>query len=269
MKKLRFTKGYETLPYDPDTQQLVKNLAQAWKSFLDQPLEEKMKLAYSNNTGYENKGPEARDYKEDFHVTLQYPVSAIPGISSVSIEFLKAAHAVLCNQNLVRSLAELLTESSDFDFVKAMIENSSSWIVRCLYYPPQEKEIIAAEHPDKGPATIHVYDSTPGLQGWINGKWEYMVFDHTSEAVGYPGLLGQFHSKCTVKALPHRVISTSTSRKEGRISIVIFVDFPGKVIYNKAKFGPTQDVFKEGSNTVMNFEEFSQYFLKDAVEVDA
>lgn len=269
MKKLRFTNGYETVPYGLHTQELVRSLANAWSAFLRQPLEEKLKLSYVDGVGYENKGPDDPDYKEDFHITLAYTPDYNRNLSVTTALFIKAAHDVLENQSIVMPLAELLTESSDFNFVERMMANPERWIVRCLYYPPQQREFLAAEHPDKGPATLHVYDSTPGLQGYWNGSWKALDFKHGEEAVCYPGLLGQYYSKCNVKALPHRVVSTQESRANGRISVVLFADFETEVRYNKPAFGRTQDVFKNGSNIGMSFEEFETYFTQVLVGTPA
>ena len=59
----------------------------------------------------------------------------------------------------------------------------------------------------------------------------------------YGGMLAQLYTKGEVKALCHRVVNTTETKRNGRYSIVLFIDF-GDRVYDKKKHGRLEGVEK-------------------------
>ncbi len=257
--------GFAKVQYPASLRLAVRNFVQAWRGFVSQPLEHKMQLLFLNNGGYENKDPKINpnllDFKEDFHITRSYDFPKDFKQTAEDATFLATGHNLF---NEIRPvslvIAEMLSEITSIDFVKLAIEKEDGWVIRALWYPPQENNILAAYHPDKAGHTIHLFDSVPGFERFWEGEWKSMSFPET-EAVFFPGMLGQYYSECKVKALAHRVVSSPESRKKGRESIVLFTDYTtGNMKYDKDTWGPTQKLLIPGQNYEMPFSEFQKYF---------
>jgi len=266
--------GFAKVQYPASLRLAVSNFVKAWKGFVGQSLEHKMQISFLGNGGYENKDPKIDsklvDFKEDFHINRSYDFPTDFKQTAEDATFLAAGHTLFNEIRPVSHLiAEMLSEVTGVDFVKLAVEKEDGWVIRALWYPPQENNILAAYHPDKSGHTVHLFDSVPGFERFWEGEWKSMSFPET-EAVFFPGMLGQYYSECKVKALAHRVVSSPESRSKGRVSIVLFTDYAnGLMKYDKDKWGPTQQLLAPGQNYTMPFEEFNKYFTERPSVIDS
>lgn len=251
--------GYSTIVLPRDLKRRIDHLDSFWKEFCKQSSEEKSKFSFNSDGGYEYKNKEALDFKENFHVSMSYRINDME-LTQVDRFFLQAAYDVLNEvAPLVHHIAGLISKESDCNFL-SILGNRTLWSLRCLHYMPSDREVIAYPHVDKGPFTLHLRESVGGLEYFWKGKWHSLDFSN-GETGYFPGLLGQYHSECLINGLSHRVVSTPESRKNGRFSLVLFLDTANPIQYNKAKFGPSQTCFEPGENYEMEFEQFKQYFV--------
>ncbi len=271
--------GYSKTQYPEDVRVAVQKVVKAWNEFCAQPREHKELIVFGKTGGYENKDrritPESRDHKEDFHITLGYEFQEGFQATKADTELIKAGKGLLSimRGSLVKT-AEILTKETGVDYVELATKHDEAWVLRLLhYYPGNMDSIPAHDHCDKGGHTHHLYDSTPGFEYYWEGEWRPLRFTE-EEMVFFPGLLGQYYSYNNGESehLPascHRVVSTTEIVDDGRVSLVLFNDYKkSTVTYDKAKWGPTQNVFPPGANYKMSFDEFSQYF-KLKTEQDA
>ncbi len=254
--------GYFSLPVaDLSFAQKMEHFDSLWQEFLAQPLEVKQRHAFANDNGYEYKGPDNPDYKENFHLSLGYE---LPEASTdIDKAFIAIGKSILRDiVPTVRDVMDVVQEESGIDMFTPAMRAHNEWILRSLYYPPdipgKRRDFLALPHIDKG-MTIHLDETNDGLEIKWDGQW-VKVPGRKGYVHGYAGMLGQYHSECHLKALCHQVVSTPVSQQFGRRSHVIFIDH-GDVRYNKAKFGSTQTNFPNGENYTMSFEEFKQYFI--------
>jgi isopenicillin N synthase-like dioxygenase len=265
--------GYARTQYYPGVQFAVNDAISAWKDFCDQPVNHKGLIPFEDNGGYENKdklqNPELMDHKEDFHVTRRYHFDSTFKQTARDAHFMYAASMLFAaiNQVLV-DVSIALSTITNVDFKNLATSIQDGWTLRFLHYYPQDSQVLAHQHVDKGGHTLHLYDSTPGFERYWDGKWQSMSFPHDS-MVFFPGMLGQYYSHSQLKALAHRVVSSPESKKFGRYSIVLFNDYAkADMVYDKEKYGSTQKLFPPGQNYGMDFEHFKHYF-KNRTSKDA
>ncbi len=257
MKNKLFQNGFETVPYSKKLLNVVTDARETWIPFYEQDLSIKTQFPFKDGTGYEYSGEDRRDFKELFHVSLGY----VPGLlNPVCKRFIDSSKEVISESvETVKEIAATISEQTGFNFVK-LLGDPFLWRQRFLHYPPTKRKIVGVEHIDKGGFTLHLNESGGGLQYFWKNKWSDMKFTH-KQAAYFPGALGQYHSKCQIKALSHRVVSTRESREIGRTSSVLFIDCNDKMKYNKTKFSSTQAAFKPGQNYYLSSQEFSSYFI--------
>lgn len=269
MKKTQQLKalGYTTIPYQAPLDSSVVRVMNGWNAFCEQSLAHKSLFTYSEIGGYEYKGPESLDYKENFHVSLEYLESIANKdsiLSGIDKEFFAAANEFLRTcEPLVRSVTDIMDDASGAQIqALAMEDPISNWTLRLLHYPKRkstEGAFLAAPHPDKAGLTIHLAEDMAGLEVLWNGEW-HEAHPAKGEALAYPGILTQYHSEGAITALCHRVRSVPNITECGRHSIVLFVDF-GNMVYDKEKFGNTQTQFPNGENYGMPHEELTTYIV--------
>lgn len=254
--------GYFEYPIVNSLKKDLSKLAEYWRLFYEQPLSEKEKHIFSDYVGgYEYKGPESLDYKENFHLSLKYKIPE-NSTSLVDFAFLTSAKKFISSSwHMIVPMIEIMDQATDSNMASLLIEDN--FTLRFLHYFPREgtsleNNFLAAPHIDKG-VTIHFYEDHPGLQVLWGNQWN-KVYHNPDNVHGYFGMLGQLYSNCGFPALCHRVVPTPKTIKYGRTSIVLFIDF-GDKIYNKEKFGSTQKVFPNGENYNMPIEDFSKYFI--------
>ncbi len=243
-------KGYFEYPINDSLRHMLINLSEIWTAFYMQPIKQKEIHHFSEyGGGYEYKGPESRDYKENFHISLKY---AIPNkASAVDVTMIYTAQTVIREMiRVVKEMTEIMSEAVGIDLEGIVCKDFHSWVIRLLYYPPrlqeeqQEDIIMAASHIDKG-LTTHLFESAPGLQVlWKKNSQDqekvwHDVIGREGFVHGYLGMLGQLYFHSMFPALCHRVISNNRTITQGRKSGVLFSDF-GRFRYDKDTWGPTQ-----------------------------
>ena len=253
--------GYFKTSHTLLLEQSVKKLQQAWANFCSLDLCQKERHVFGGTlgTGYKYFGPEERDYKEFFHLSADY---AFEGDNPIEKEFLLLGKHFI--QNTLEHIAYVLDvfeNATGQDFSEFFEQIKRQLVVRFLHYPARsyvQNALLAAPHVDKG-ITLHWYESQPGLQILWEEKWVDVEYDEGT-FFGYPGLLGQYYGH-TTPALTHRVKATPAIAKQGRFSIVEFIDF-GNVYYDKATHGPTQERFPAGENYGMPHDVFAKFFIE-------
>lgn len=258
--------GYFTYPFPENLNSDCRYLASLWKHFCQLSIEQKKQYAFFESIGgYEFKDKDSLDFKENFHFSLkgyQHYKEAILNPGTASLLFMQAEKTIRDSFVYVEKMFEIFDQLSGVNMTSMLDINR--FTLRFLHYFPRiearkPSDFLAAPHVDKG-MTIHLFETTSGLEVLWDGAWRKAVHD-PGKVLGYFGLLGQYYSKSKFPALCHRVAPTPITMKHGRSSIVLFVDF-GDVVYDKETWGSTQKVFSSGENYNMPIKEFSKYFKK-------
>lgn len=251
--------GYIQVSYATDLRHLISLAMQTWKQFWNQNLEHKKEFEFTPHGGYEFKDQSMPDFKENFHVSLDFVPAPNIALSNIDIAFIDAAKNLIKHSiPTVKEVAKIMGEGSNFDLETLIVQAKNKWSLRFLHYPPRmTNSDLAESHIDKG-ITIHFDEDRPGLEVFWQNEWQ-TAHPMAGYVLAYPGMLGQYYSKCEFAALCHRVTALPETLEKGRNSVVLFLDF-GDVIYAKETFGRTQDVFPAGENYHMNFESFKKYF---------
>ncbi len=97
---------------------------------------------------------------------------------------------------------------------------------------PGSREIGQA-HCDQSGLTLAIYQSTPGLQLWINGEWQEIT-NPNGVATIFAGRRLEKFTGGQIAAMPHRILSpidsnknTGEGRKTNRLSMVFFSNIQG------------------------------------------
>ncbi len=264
--------GFININYPADVRNAVEETAKAWNNFcaLDKSVKESFIYNDDLHAGYEFKGEAGlgKDVKENFHITQRglSEIEEIANKNESAKDFIESGKRMIdaINPFVKEVLQKIEEESGISGLADRAMKVRDQWITRFLHYFPgmPAGHEIAAVHPDKGSITLHLYESADGLEYYWNGVWHPMPVgvDYTA-AIGGMGL--QYATKCEIKATNHRVVATEKTSKEGRYSMVMFIqlaDIPG---YDKERNGRLQDVILNkglGFNYSMSFEEFKTFF---------
>lgn len=257
--------GFTFLKYPRNIRGISLDLANAWKGvYLQKHVNRLAEIFPLTPQGGVEPNKEGRaDEKITFHITPDYEWAHIPSLTKAEIYFLHRAKTMLeCMDPMIKEFVDRMSDASGVDLHPKFHPADLRPTIRTLHYFPTNNQLLAKAHIDKGPATIHLYDSLPGLQCLWGGKWKSMHFD-TNHAAAFPGGIVQYYTECAIKALWHRVIATKKTQKVGRDSIVLFLDSKAedRIIYNKCDFGSAQDAFgKPGDTYLMRFDEYAKFF---------
>jgi isopenicillin N synthase-like dioxygenase len=268
------TKGFVILSYPADLHLAVSKTIASWKKFCSLPTDVKKGLPYSNNSdgvGYEIKdgtGNKA-DRKENFDVTLagaKWLETHIGNIKNpAALEFVQNATALVgILKPIVLDFARQSEAAFDLkDFVKEVEQGEDAFFVRFIHYFGDRKlgDETASAHADQSGFTLHLFESTPGLQ--------CLTFDHEwidmpvseGETVIIPSMQMQLRSNSELKALCHRVVATPETTEAGRYSAVCFVQLKKTPKYDKDTHGRLQEK-KPGFNYELSPAEFAGLFKR-------
>lgn len=271
------TIGVVRLSYPQDLRAEVERTQKSWKKFCALPLATKKAFAYSNKSagvGYEMKDGSGSmgDIKENFDVALvgERYLKAVANSgkldkksAKIAGEFVSHAIALIVSMTpLVIGFAKECEKSFGLKGFTSEIANSpEGFFVRFIHYPPQKSrgESTAQAHPDQSGFTLHLFESSSGLECLTyDGKWVPMPVSE-SETVIIPDMQMQLRSKGILRALWHRVTATSTTARRGRFSAVSFIQFKDTPKYNKDTHGRLQEK-PEGFNYKMSHKEFAKFF---------
>ncbi len=267
--------GFININYPSNVRSAVEETAKAWENFcnLDKSIKEAFVYSDDLHAGYEFKGVVGlgKDVKENFHITQNglAELEAVAAKNESAKDFLESGKRMIAaiNPFVKEVLQKIEEESGIVGLADRALKVSNQWITRFLHYFPGMPAgyEIAAAHPDKGSITLHLYESAEGLEYFWDGKWMPMPVgvDYTA-SIGGMGL--QYATECKVKAANHRVVATEKTSKEGRYSMVMFIQLADIPAYDKDKNGRLQDVILNkglGFNYGLTFEEFKGFFKQD------
>lgn len=269
------SKGFVTMEYPETLRRPVEIAVKSWKRFCALPIEVKKGLPYSNGgtgVGYELKDGVGKnaDKKENFDVTIagqdwiEANVEKIE--SAAALDFVRnSTNLVGVLKPLVLDFAEQVEKAYGLKgFRQEVADSESAYFVRFIHYFGSKEigEEIANAHTDQSGFTLHLYESTPGLQylgpkdlAWMNASIEPGKTDII------PSMQLQLRSNGKLKALCHRVVSTAESVHVGRYSAVCFIQLKNTPKYDKDKHGRLQER-EPGFNYEMPIGEFKKLFKK-------
>lgn len=258
----------------------IRVMVGSWKRFCERvPFSKKEKFVFReyghNDAGYEYKPPTTQlaDTKENFHVNM----AQLNRLKQVSKRHLKRYPEFIVKiPDIIDQLEPLIVEHVDQieeeegirGLVREVMNGRSYWTIRYLHYYNQDQsnpdQPLAKAHIDKCGITLHLYESSPGLQFLCP---DTRVWHPISTGTGYimNGAQMQLRTYNGTKADVHRVINVNdkNNNKEnskGRYAMVFFVPLIHTAIYNKAKYGNMQS-HEPGFNYEITFEEYSKYFM--------
>lgn len=266
------SKGFVNMEYPQDLRQAVHTAVDSWKRFYSLPTDLKKDLPYSNNTagvGYELKegvGKNA-DHKENFDVTIggkEWLEKHITHINNpIALEFVRNAVALVeVMKPIILDFAQQAENEFHLKgFVKEVEESKDAFFVRFIHYFGDRAvgDEIASAHPDQSGFTLHLFESSPGLQCLtFDRQWIDMPVSE-GETVIIPSMQLQLCSQGELKALCHRVVATQETAQNGRYSAVCFVQLKRTAKYDKESHGRLQEK-TPGFNYDMTHEEFAKLF---------
>lgn len=255
--------GYGVIDYPEVLRDIVSSLMENFRLFCNQDLEHKQNMQYQNSMGYENrdktKNPDSVDHKESFYIKANYELPNTFTLTEADIRFVSSCKQLLSEIiPLINSSTSIFSEIGGVDLGQYF--DSSALTLRAIHYYPDSSAEIAHHHVDRGGQTYHLYESTPGLEAYWNEQWNNISFTE-DQMVYFPCFQAQYVSKCNLKGLCHRVVSTSESAKNGRYSLVLFVDYNKlQYKYSMGKAGPIEKAFTPGQNYTIPFDVLEGYF---------
>lgn len=255
--------GYGTATYPQSIKKIVSKLMVNFNDFCNQPLDHKMNMLFQKSMGYENRdrtiNPTSVDHKESFYIKSNYEFSDTFSPTSIDQSFVISCKILLDNvAPLIEEATRRLSKIAGIDLSQYF--DKTSFTLRAIHYYPDPSVEIAHHHVDRGGQTYHLFETTDGLETYWNNSWDKVIFDE-NEMAFFPGIQAQYASKCKIKGLCHRVVSNEESEKNGRFSLVLFVEYnklPYK--YSMNKRGPIEKAFGPGQNYEISYEELEDYF---------
>lgn len=191
--------GYFKYPLSWFLKKEIFELSQSWRLFYGQHLSVKQKhLFHDLIGGYEYKGPESLDFKENFHLSLDY-LCPDNLTDSLNGEFLRLGQQLIRScQPMVYEILRTLDSEENLNLHDLINNPETKWTLRFLHYFPTEdtgleNNFLAHSHVDKG-LTIHLYEDYQGLEILWKKEWVklYQDWNHSDDIIGYFGMLGSF-----------------------------------------------------------------------------
>ena len=269
IKKLQ-EDGVAMMTYNTTLRHHVEETAALWQEFCALPQAEKDLFKTSDTSagnGYEFKdgiGDHA-DRKENFDILLTGNNQlARKDTSPVGVAFVR--HALQLTRNilpLVTSFGEQVEATYDIEgFAETVKRSSSSIFVRYLHYfgNRNEGELIAEPHTDQSGFTFHLFETDHGCErlDYATRQWQDMPVEAGKAAV-FPAMQLQLAAHGELRALPHRVIATDSTKDIGRYAVVCFVRLVDTPVYDKERHGRLQEK-TPGFNYDMTPDDFAELF---------
>lgn len=265
--------GFVRVEYPKALRSLTDEAMVAWKAFCELPDEQKARFDYSGDikasgNGYELKRGTAHDFKENFHLRASWRDWLLEQAhrvdDTVAPRFIETGIALNDGMvGLLRTFSEAVEQEYGVTgLARDVMDAQPDWLIRFLHYfgDLEPGAVMAAPHNDKGPFTIHLDESGPGVQklDWDKRTWSDLDLAH-GETIIFPGNGLQNRSRCAVRAISHRVMATELTAREGRYASVAFITPRNTRFFNKAALGSQQDL-EPGWSYDLSFEEFDRYF---------
>jgi len=283
--KSLWTRGYVVIPSTPEIEKVVDQLDRLTAQWFAQPLEHKLQYVFSEQTGgYEPPRPKddasSNDtHKETFTIVNTYDWlefienKAAHKIKQSQLDFdlmVAIYHYIDLMEERVSIFAKIIARASDMPEVyDEIMNNYYRTSYRALGYSATKEFILNNGHNDRGTGTAISRESVQGHQNSFTtkdraaGTWRDIKFER-GKIVMFPGLVCQKITKCRIKSLPHRVVTTPESQEKGRDSGALFLDT--SFTTKKLEKGSGSKIFPHFSN--FNFDpdnpehvaEFDTYF---------
>ena len=255
--------------YPEDLQAQVEQAGQLWQQFCALPQAAKNRLTAAPDpsgaiNGYETKdgsGPNG-DRKENFDVTPGY--SPTIQESSVAGDFVATATQLT---NAIADFAILtargIETAHNVPNLEAIVRASRpSTFVRFLHYfgDNDATQSFAQPHTDQSGFTFHRYETAPGCERLdpATRTWQPLPVV-PGRTVLFPAMQLQLLSGGALKALCHRVVTTTATSQQGRYAIVAFMRFENTPAYDKATHGRLQEM-EPGFNYDLTPQKFAKLF---------
>lgn len=264
--------GVEMVDYPASIKQSVAEAAIAWRDFLAQPDETKLRyaaLSLQSGAGYEKKGDgqrESKDIKENFDITR----TSLADLTTMSTHDPATAQFVTAASTLFDELEQFIVAQGEHieqnygiaGFAAEAAAGARSVFIRFLHYPPVPTGTVIGEpHVDHSGFTLHLYESTDGCERLDPATREWLpmpVAEH--QAAMFASMQTQLFSRGKIKGLGHRIIANDTTAELGRDAIVSFVPLVHMRHYDRATHGRLQ-AMTPGFNYNLSPDEFAQYFV--------
>jgi isopenicillin N synthase-like dioxygenase len=273
--------GFVTVKYPLDLRPKVTDAMESWKAFCTLPQDQKDLLKLGDrdrDIGYVNRRsdrvPKA-DPKEFFHVNGKRIPQILEAADKISdrraVEFIHA-HSVMM-AGITPLITQFASETERFygveGFEDMVLGSTHEWVFRFLHYYPgavAPGEIIGHAHTDRGGFTLHLNEDYPGAQYLDREKKWHPLPVSEGETVIFASMGLQLTSRGKLRALCHEVIATPEAARDGRYSMVAFIDYDNRWKYNDIKKSGEQSnrlQNKEpGFNYDMSPEEFAKLFIE-------
>lgn len=266
------TTGFVRVAYPPLLRLRVREAMASWKAFCQLPADVKGMLQIGTrlkDIGYVLRVSEGRanhDDKEFFHAARNLPQEVREKAKNISdpraLAFIDATDSLLKEVTpLVREFVREVESGFGLNgFEEEVMDNRDNWKFRYLHYFPSDAgREIASAHADRGGFTLHMFETHEGA--------DYLGFDKAwrplpvseGETVIFPSLHLQHRAESRMNALCHRVRATSEAAREGRYSMVAFIDFIMDKKFNDAGYR-LQDL-EPGFNYFLSKEDLEKYFV--------
>lgn len=256
-------------PYPMILREAVESAFVSWQKFCSLLRDDKMRLVYRNDAGFEFKEePGAtRDLKENLHVNrremsrLQEAATPIAGGDGLKLILMASVLLDLVDPLILNFARSMESTFGLVGLSDEVVSGVDSRILRYLHYfgDRQVGDEIATAHADKSGFTLHLFESHSGLQYLdLSKNWQPMPVS-PGQTVMIANMQLQLRSRNRLKALCHRVVATEETAQSGRYSILCFVPLTGTPAYKKREKGRLQE-FTPGFNYDMQFEQFQTLF---------
>ena len=262
-----------TIPYSDKTRLRVSHAMTYWKEFCRSSSSEKQFLASvdrNNDDGYSLRtGTLAtEDHKELFHFSQAFFNRLAESgrmqnmVDGRTRNFLYAAGALIENMApMVMRFANDVQWALDAQsFSHEVSVSKPHWTLRFLHYLPTSasRDIIAHPHPDRGGFSLHLNESSPGLEYLDElGEWHAMPMSHEATVL-FPGMGLQYRTANRMRALCHRVVGTPGTTGE-RYSMVAFIPLMQTPYCDAAKVPRLQDL-PHGFNYTISLKDLEKMF---------
>lgn len=262
------TLGFVNVKYPPALRARVRKAMVSWKNFCSLPSAEKLKFSQGDRLrdfGYmvrTDTGHRA-DNKELFHISGRRVAELRARAEGIrdkrAFAFIDAIDLLITeSMPLVEDFArEIENRYGLAGFEEETFAARDDWTFRYLHY--FGGEMLAHPHADRGGFTLHLHESHGGGEYLgFDGKWHLWPVSGRQTII-FPSMGLQFRSEGKLKALWHRVGPTQETKRNGRYSMVAFIDFRQDHRYNDAA-KRIQD-FESGFNYRVPFEKFKELFI--------
>src|SRR3989344_832925 len=268
--------GFVSLKYPNTLRACVEEAMSSWQKFCELSDEEKRTFSDGDRIkdfGYmhrQDTGARA-DNKELFHASLAnmevLGEKAQAMGDSRATAFIHAVDALIheIKPLIINFVASIEKTYGIAGLEKRVLSGVKGWTFRYLHYFPEEGEMLANAHADRGDMTLHLYECHDGGEHLdFNNVWKPWPVSQ-KRAIIFPAMGLQYESAGRLKALWHRIVTTEETRKVGRFAMVAFIDFNQEHSWDSSKHRIQN--LDQGFNYLMTFPELEKFFAPNKLQM--